>query len=282
MTTPVTAIARSHWLAMPLFSVIGSALLVAGVAGTTSCATSPTGRKQLILLPEDQVASLGATAYADMKKAEKVSTSSVMSGYVNCIAQAILAANRSQVGKGWEVTTFDSDQINAFALPGRKIGIYSGMANFADNASQLAAVMGHEVGHVLARHGNERMSEALAAQSGLGLLAAYQGGGETKQVLLAALGLGYDLGIAKPHSRTQESEADQIGLVMMAKAGFDPGQAVALWQKMATRGNSGPEFLSTHPAPSKRAQALKALQSQAKPHYNQAVAAGRRPQCRKP
>lgn len=247
------------------------------------CATSPTGRSQFILLPESQVAEMGVAAYTDLKKQERPTANSAMRTYVQCISDAIIAANRKSLGNGrWEVTTFESDQVNAFALPGRKIGVYSGMVKFADNPSQLAAVMGHEVGHVLARHGNERMSEALAAQGGLGLLAAWEGGGETKNLLLGALGLGYDLGIAKPHSRTQESEADEIGLEFMAKAGFNPQEAVKLWQKMGARGSAGPEFLSTHPSPASRAKALTALQAKAKPHYNQAIAAGRRPRCKKP
>lgn len=156
------------------------------------------------------------------------------------------------------------------------------MAKFADNPSQLAAVMGHEVGHVLAQHGNERMSSAMAAQGTLSILGAWELGGETKQALLAALGLGYDLGIARPHSRTQESESDTIGLVMMAKAGFDPAEAVKLWQKMGANGSGLPEFLSTHPSPESRAKALTEQQAEATPLYEQARRAGRVPSCRKP
>lgn len=225
---------------------------------------------------------MGATAYEDIKKNEPLSRDTALDGYVKCIANAILIANQDAVKGSWEVATFESDQINAFALPGQKIGIYSGMARFADNPSQLAAVVGHEVGHVLAQHGNERMSQALAAQGGLGLLQAWEGGGEAKAAILAALGVGYDLGVARPHSRTQESEADEIGLVFMAKAGFDPQQAVGLWQKMATLGDAGPEFLSTHPSPANRAKALTELQPTAQPHYQAARSAGRNPNCRKP
>ncbi len=256
------------------------ALLTAGVG--VACATSPTGRKQLLLLPKGQVAELGVVAFDDIKTKEQVSTNSAMTTYVNCIASAIIAANRDQVAGAWEVVTFESEQVNAFALPGNKVGIYTGMARFADNPAQLAAVVGHEVGHVLAEHGNERMSKALAAEGGMSLIAAYQGGGETQQLILGALGLGIDLGVIRPFSRTQESEADNIGLMLMAKAGFDPKEAVALWTKMGARGDSGPEFLSTHPSPDTRVKGLEALQAQAAPRFQQARAAGRNPDCRKP
>lgn len=249
---------------------------------TVSCATSPTGRNQLILLPDDQVATMGATAFDELKVNEPLSRDAGLDGYVKCISNAILAANQDQVSGTWEVATFESDQVNAFALPGQKIGVYAGMARFADNQNQLAAVVGHEIGHVLARHGNERMSAALAAQGGMGLLQAWELGGEYKGAILGALGLGYDLGVARPHSRSQESESDTIGLVMMAKAGFDPSQAVVLWQKMGARGTAGPEFLSTHPSPESRARALTELQAKAKPIYDNARAQGRNPNCRKP
>jgi predicted Zn-dependent protease len=123
------------------------------------------------------------------------------------------------------------------------------------------------------------MSQALAAQGGLSLLDAWGGGGEMKQVLAAALGLGFQVGVAMPHSRSQESEADEMGLVMMARAGFDPAEAVALWEKMATLGSSGPEFLSTHPAPKNRAKALAGQLPEVRPLYRQAQQAGRQPVC---
>lgn len=256
---------------------ISVALLVA-----TACATSPTGRRQLVLLPAGEVAALGVTAFEETKKNEPATTNVALANYVKCVSDAVLNANLQQIGSGWEVTTFASDQINAFALPGKKIGIYAGMAMFADNADQLAAVIGHEIGHVIAQHGNERMSQAMIAQGGLTLVDAWQGGGEAKTAIMAALGLGYDLGIAKPHSRGQESESDNIGLMYMAKAGFNPQQSVLLWQKMGARGEAGPEFLSTHPSPSSRANALAELQPRAAPLYQQAQSAGRKPNCRKP
>lgn len=253
-----------------------------GLALAIACATSPTGRKQLILLPEDEVAALGVTAFEEMKQEQPLSSDAALSQYVNCVAGAVLAGNRDRVSGAWEIRVFASEQVNAFALPGRKIGIYEGMAKFADTPAQLAAVIGHEIGHVLAQHGNERMSEAMAAQGALSLLEAYEGGGENKELLLGALGLGYQYGRAMPHSRTQETEADEIGLVLMAKAGYDPQDAVALWRKMAQRGDAGPEFLSTHPAPENRAKALTEQQSEVQPLFSRARAAGRNPTCAKP
>lgn len=257
-------------------------ILIGALALSAACATSPTGRKQLILMPEDEMSALGANAFEELKTNEPVSTDAALTAYVDCVTQAVLAANRARVGSGWEVRVFASDQVNAFALPGKKVGVYEGMARFADDADQLSAVIGHEIGHVLAQHSNERVSESTLAETGLSILGAWEGGGENKQLLLGALGLGYQFGRALPHSRAQESEADTIGLVFMARAGFDPQASVRLWEKMAGRGEAGPEFLSTHPAPQNRAAALAEQVAEVRPVYEEARAAGRTPTCRKP
>ena len=259
------------------------ALWASAALCSAACATSPTGRKQLIVVPDQQMDAMGVQAFQELKQQEPVSKDPAANTYVRCVSQAILDASKQQLpGGNWEIVVFDSAQVNAFALPGGKIGVYTGMIAFAENAEQLAAVVGHEVGHVIARHGAERMSEALAATGALSALDMWKGGGESKNLVVAALGLGFDLGVAKPHSRTQESESDSIGLLLMAKAGFNPQQAVVLWQQMARRGGAPPEFLSTHPSPDKRAAALQKQQPKAVPLYEEAKKAGRVPNCPKP
>ena len=248
----------------------------------SACVTSPTGRSQLLLYPESQVAELGAQAYDDMKKQQPVNNDPAVNAYVQCVSNAIISANRDKLSGQWEVTVFADEQANAFALPGGKIGVFTGLLRVAKNGDQLAAVIGHEVGHVVAQHGNERMSRGAVAQLGMGLLSAYGQGGENRQMVVAALGIGYDLGVAKPHSRGQESEADNYGLALMANAGFDPSSAVRLWKNMASLGQTPPEILSTHPSPQTRIQNLTNLQKEARLVYNKARASGRQPKCKSP
>lgn len=257
--------------------------LIALVAlGSLACATSPTGRKQLLIFPDSQMSAMGATAFTDLKKGEPVSTNAAANAYVRCVSQAVLNASRKELGNDWEIVVFEKDMINAFALPGKKIGVYTGMMNFADSPDQLAAVIGHEIAHVTVNHGNERVSEAMAAQGVQSLLEAYKGGGETKNTIVAALGLGFQFGRALPHGRAQESEADRVGLTYMARAGFNPGAAVALWTKMAKLGSSQPEFLSTHPSPTRRAKELQAAVPVERRAFDKALKAGRKPNCKKP
>ncbi len=257
-----------------------SLLLAAALAG---CATSPTGRRQLILLPDDQMTELGLASFRELKKKQPVEKDPRANRYVRCVAEAIVAVLPDKWRRQkWEVVVFKDDTPNAFALPGGKIGVHSGMLKVADNAAQLAAVIGHEVGHVLARHGNERLSQNLAAQAGLAVTAALLGGSpEKRQRTLALLGVGTQLGILLPFSRRHESEADQIGLELMARAGFDPREAVQLWHNMmrASKGQKPPEFLSTHPADATRIRNLQKLLPQALALYRQARAAGRHPDC---
>lgn len=249
-----------------------------------ACATSPTGRRQLVLLPASQMDAMGVQAFEEMKQAEPTVPSGPLANYAQCISQAILTAGALDSDQAWEVVVFNSDQVNAFALPGGKIGIYSGMMQFAQNASELAAVVGHEVGHVIAQHGNERVSESVMAQGVQVAVAEITNASEsqTGQLLMAGLGLGFQYGIALPHSRTQEEEADIIGLKLMARAGFDPTAAVSLWERMASRGQGPPEFLSTHPDPNRRARYLEDMQKDVAQEVEAARQAGRNPTCQRP
>src|SRR4029453_3192976 len=150
----------------------------------------------------------------------------------------------------WEYAVIDDPkQINAFALPGGKVAVYTGILPVAQDSDGLAVVMGHEIAHVIARHGAERISQGLATQLGAEVLGAAAGGGPQANVLLAAYGLGAQLGVLLPYSRTQESEADHIGLILMAKAGYDPRAAPEFWKRMAKAASGGgtPDFLPPHP-----------------------------------
>ena len=172
---------------------------------------------------------------------------------------------------------FKDDDPNAFALPGGKMGVYTGMLKVAENQDQLAAVLGHEVGHVLAQHGNERMSQQQLTNVAL---AAAAGSGYVDSASMQALGLGAQIGILLPYSRSHESEADVIGLDLMAEAGFDPRESVQLWRNMGKAGGGAPpEFMSTHPAGNTRIDNLLSHMADALHTYNDARARGNKPQC---
>lgn len=250
---------------------------------SASCATSPTGQRQLSLVSDSQMASLGNTAYNDMKKTIPISSDRGQTAYVNCIAKAITAELNDN--QAWEVTLFDDDQVNAFALPGGKIGVYTGLLNVAETPDQLAAVMGHEVAHVLANHGKARFSANLAGQAGLlaGQILIGASGSSNKQGAMAALGIGLQFGVMMPYGRSHETEADILGLDMLAKSGFDPRASTQLWRNMAAA-NPGapPEFMSTHPAATTRIDNLQKRMPKAMSLYQQARSAGRTPNCRIP
>lgn len=265
-----------------LVALVGLSLFI------VSCATSPTGRRQFLLNDEVQMASLGAAAFQEIQTGSVRSTNSGQTEYVRCVASAIIAVLTPQDLQTvsvtqWEVELFQDDSANAFALPGGKIGVHTGLLNVASNQAQLATVLGHEVGHVLARHSNERASQEMGAGAALQIGSVFLGGGETaaSQQMMGVLGVGLQYGLLMPYGRTQESESDQIGLLLMARAGFDPRESVPLWQNMgaASAGQAPPEFLSTHPSSATRIEQLQGWLPEALPLYQQAQAAGRRPNC---
>lgn len=256
-----------------------SVLIIASTVLLVACTTSPLGRKQLSFIPDDQMNEMGAAAYAQTKQETPSSSNVVENKYVTCVANAI-TSNVTNGPKDWEVTVFDKDEVNAFALPGGKIGVYTGLLKVAKNQDQLATVISHEVAHVLARHGNERVSTAYATQTGLQLVEKMAGGAsKDKDNLMALLGVGAQVGVLLPFSRTQESEADLLGLDLMAKSGFDPRASVELWKAMSAGGDGVPAFLSTHPASSTRIKDLQNRMPQVMPLYEQARTQGKRPNC---
>jgi predicted Zn-dependent protease len=248
------------------------------------CATSPTGRRQLILFSEAELEQMGAASFEQQKQAVPVTRSAGTSRYVECVSAAIVSELAPDQQGGWEVRVFASDQVNAFALPGRKIGVYTGLLQIANTQDLLAAVIGHEVGHVIARHGNERVSQAMATQlTQAGVAAALQTSDMTSQsgqLIMAGLGLGAQYGVLLPFSRAHETEADTIGIDLMARAGFDPQASVLLWQRMAGGGGQAPpEWASTHPSNESRISNLQSHMPAAERASAQARTAGRSPRC---
>lgn len=250
----------------------GAAIVLVAAA----CATSPTGRTQLMLVSGDEMNAMGAEAFEQLKENSKVMPEgSAHHRYVSCISNAIT----SQIAPDtdWEVRTFDEDAVNAFALPGGKIGVYRGIIEVAETQDQLAAVIGHEIGHVLAQHSAARVSNQLATELGVAVLAGTTG---TNPQLI---GMGAQLLLLMPYGRRDESEADILGLDYMARSGFDPTGAPALWVNMARASEgSPPEFMSTHPSHERRIRDLQENIPKVQPLYDQARAQGRRPNCRRP
>ena len=256
------------------------ALTVLIIAGLVACATSPLGTPQLKLFPDSQMAEMGASAFQQMQAKTPISDDGSTNAYVTCVADAITSVLRGN--QEWEVKVFDEDEtVNAFALPGGKIGVYTGLLEIARTPDQLAAVVGHEVAHVLADHGNARMSAAVATQAGLTAAQIYAAGsGGTTEQILGLLGLGAQVGVLLPYGRSQETEADLLGLDLMARAGFDPRESVDLWRNMAAAGGEGPpEFLSTHPSHDTRIENLTARMPHAVRIYQQAQTQGTVPAC---
>jgi predicted Zn-dependent protease len=244
-----------------------------------ACAVSPTGRQQLVFMPDAQINQMGLQAFDTLKQEKPISNNGRFIQTANCIAQALTR----EVGSGnWEVVVFEDPEPNAFALPGNKIGLHTGMIQLVENQDQLAAVIGHEIGHVMARHSNERVSQEMAVSQGLALIQAVTMP-ETAlgQTALGLLGVGAQYGVLMPYSRTQESEADIIGVDLMAKAGFDPRQSINLWQRMdqASHGQQPIEFMSTHPSHSTRMQALNQHMPAAMGLFQQAHSMGKQPRC---
>jgi len=244
----------------------------------TGCATSPTGRSQLVLMPDSQMEQMGLQAFTSIKKETPVEQDRTANSYVQCVARAIIR----EVGGDWEVVVFKDKDANAFALPGRKIGVNTGLLTVAENQHQLATVIGHEVMHVLSNHSNERVSQKFAVEQGLGLISAaaspQTGTGKT---LMGLLGVGAQFGVLLPYNRIQESEADLLGIDLMAKAGFDPRESTKLWINMGRSGGGDPpQFLSTHPSHASRISDLQKHMPVALRLQDKARQLGKRPACR--
>jgi predicted Zn-dependent protease len=228
----------------------------------SACKSVPyTNRKQLLLVSAGEETALGQSAYTDALSKAKVSNDAAATAMVKRVGERIAAVSDRPDFK-WEFNLIDDPKtVNAWCLPGGKVAVYSGILPITQDDNGLAVVMGHEIAHALARHGSERMSQGLLAQlGGVALSAALATKPDaTRQLAQQAYGAGATVGVLLPFSRRQESEADHIGLILMAKAGFEPGGAVEFWKRMEKSsggGDSTPEFLRTHPADDKRIKAI--------------------------
>lgn len=239
----------------------------------TACSTVPeTGRRQLLLLSETEEMQMGFNSFEQMKTEVPISKDAKLNAQLQRVGKRIAAVAPMPNAK-WEFVLFDSPEANAFCLPGGKVGVYTGILPLTKNDGGLATVIGHEVAHAVARHGGERVSHSLAIQAGGSLLGAAVSGYDPKVQAAATqiYGLGAQLGYALPHSRNQESEADHIGLLYMADAGFDPAHAVPFWERFGAyikqSGDSQPWFLRTHPLYTQRIENLQGWLPEAKARY---------------
>lgn len=253
----------------------------------SSCATttSSTGRKQYVgAVSQQQLDQLGTQAFDQMKGQKPLTQDGKQSAYLSCVVDAIVRELPPQWRQGgWQEAVFVDKNPNAFALPGGKVGVYTGIFDVARNQDQLAAVVGHEIGHVIERHHDERVTRQMGASGVvqlLGVIAGAKYGDGGSQLATQGGSLLAQGGFLLPGTREQETEADVVGQRLMAQAGFDPRQAVDLWQNMlGASGSRPPEWLSTHPDPRSRIGELRKRAETLMPTYEQARAAGRKPAC---
>ncbi|UII19784.1 M48 family metallopeptidase [Fulvivirga ligni] len=246
-----------------------------------SCASVPvTGRTQLNLVPNSEILPMSYDQYQQVLKENKVSTNQQYVTMVKSVGKKIQAAVEQYMaqngmssnlnGYSWEFNVIESDEVNAWCMPGGKVAFYTGIMPICKDETGVAVVMGHEVAHAIANHGRERMSESLVANLGLTSLSAALGEDPslTKQLLYQSVGIGTQIGMLK-FSRTHESEADHIGLIFMAMAGYNPQEAPVFWERMEANssGSRPPEFLSTHPHPATRIADLKKEMPEAMKYY---------------
>lgn len=258
---------------MKLHTILRLVLVAALPLVLVYCAKAPyTNRSQIMLIDQAQEMQLGLQASRDILKKEKLERDPKINAMVDRIGGRIAVAAQ-QPNFEWEFHVIDNDETaNAFCLPGGKVFVYTGILRYARDEAQLATVMGHEIAHALARHGGERMSQSLAVQAGGALASAALDiqNPATAQVFQMAYGLGTQVGVLLPFNRSQEAEADQIGLALMAKAGYNPEAAVSFWENMA-KGHADkarpPAFLSTHPPEAERIAHIRQLLPWAMQYY---------------
>lgn len=261
---------------MKNFIVISLILVLLG------CSTVPkTGRSQLELVPDGQMVSLGQSSYQQFLSQNKLSTDAEKTAMVKRVSQKIASAVEQYLtqenrlknieGFNWEFNLIESKEVNAWCMPGGKIVVYTGILPITQDETGLAVVLGHEIAHAVAHHGNERMSQGLIAQLGGTALqvALARKPQQTQQLYMTVFGAAANVGYLLPYSRLQESEADYLGLIFMAMAGYDPQAAVPFWERMAAQGGSKPpEFMSTHPSDETRAKNLQKNMNEALSYYN--------------
>lgn len=238
-----------------------AALAAAGLAGCSENAA--TGRRQLVLVDDGQLAALADRAWSEMAaKIPPVRDPAVQARLARIGARLVAVAGRQDLN--WSFTVLDSPELNAFVLPNGRVGFFRGLLELAGDDDEVGSVLGHEIGHIVARHPAERLSQDLAVQAGVSIAQRLlsQDAGEYADELGAALGMGAAFGVILPFSRAHELEADRVGVGLMRKADMDPEAAIRFWERMADRAAGQPkppEVVSTHPADGRRLEALKAV-----------------------
>ena len=247
-----------------------------------ACAEVPiTHRKSLHLVPDSELLTMSLQQYSDVLNKSKLSTDQQKVQMVRKVGSKIAKAAEAFLAEAgqsaniknyqWDFNLIEDDKtVNAWVMPGGKAAVYTGILQYTQNETGLAVVLGHEVGHALADHGNERMSDALVAQmGGMALsVALSRQPQQTQQLFATVYGVGANVGFLLPYSRLHESEADRIGLTLMARAGYDPREAIPFWERMNKQGEKRPpQFLSTHPAPETRIADIKKYMPEALPYF---------------
>ena len=247
-----------------------------------SCSTVPiTGRTQLDIVPNSTMLAMSLKEYDAFLTSHKLSSNREQTQMVKRVGERIQRAveqyfaqnqlSRDLDGYSWEFNLVESDEVNAWCMSGGKVVVYTGILAITQDEAGLATVMGHEIAHAVAKHGNERMSQALMAEMGGTALsvALAQRPQQTRELWMTAFGLGAEVGVLLPYGRLQEEEADHLGLIFMAMAGYDPNAALAFWQRMSAKkdAKSPPAFLSTHPSDETRIREIKALLPEAMRYY---------------
>ncbi|MDF1570417.1 MAG: M48 family metallopeptidase [Bacteroidales bacterium] len=259
-------------------------LFVILLALTVSCSNVPlTGRKQFTAIPSSQMQELSADSYSQVLSEQQLSDNTAYVNAVTRVGKKVVAAVEEYLlmnglearidDFNWRFNVLESEEVNAWCMPGGQIAFYEGIMPICGDDNGIAIVMGHEIAHAIAKHGNERMSQQmLISMGGVALSEALETEKEaTQQLALLAFGVGTQLGVSLPYSRTHESEADELGLYFMAMAGYDPRTAPAFWERMEQAGGARPpEFLSTHPDPLNRVQHLHEMMPKAMEYYNAA------------
>lgn len=256
-----------------LYAFIGLMLL-------GSCSTvAVTGRNQLNLVSDSEVLASSLTQYGDYMKTAKKSTNKTQTAMVTRVGKKIAAATEQYLrtngleseikNYSWEFNLVQSDEVNAFCMPGGKIVVYEGIMKLVSSEDELAVIVGHEVAHAVAKHSNERMSQQVLASYGSQALsvALSKKSAVTQQIAGTVYGLGTQYGVMLPFSRKHESEADYMGLVFMKMAGYNTDAAVTFWKKMSAQGGTTPEFMSTHPSDSRRIDDIKKALPEIKQKY---------------
>jgi predicted Zn-dependent protease len=263
-------------------TILKIAALCCSLLMQTSCSkVAITGRKQLNIVPDSMMNSMSLQSYNEFVGSHKLCSNSQQTAMVKNVGTRIQAAVEKYCAEHnlasqiknyhWEFNLVEDPNVNAWCMPGGKVVVYTGLMPVAENEAGLAVVMGHEIAHAIARHGSERMSQGLLVEmGGIALDEALANKPEqTRSIFMQSYGLGSQIGVLLPYSRLHESEADRMGLIFMAMAGYNPNEAVSFWERMASssKGQAPPEFLSTHPADSKRISNIKKQIPEAMRYY---------------